>query len=72
MSLSLGILLLSRITETFGVAIEGTAGTAHAFPRPEDLAGLEPTAFRKQWQRVHPSLIRMRAIEIGSSLSLEQ
>ena len=47
MSLSLGILLLSRITENFGVAVEGAAGTAHAFPRPEDLAGLEPTAFRK-------------------------
>jgi DNA-3-methyladenine glycosylase II len=47
MSLSLGILLLSRITETFGVPIEGTAEMAHAFPRPEDLAGLEPPAFRK-------------------------
>ena len=47
MSLSLGILLLSRFTESFGVAVEGTAGTGHAFPRPEDLASLGPTAFRK-------------------------
>ena len=47
MSLSLGILLLSRITENFGIAVEGAAGTAHAFPRPEDLACLEPPAFRK-------------------------
>jgi DNA-3-methyladenine glycosylase II len=47
MSLSLGILLLSRITEKFGVAVEGTAGTAHAFPRPEDLADVKTTAFRQ-------------------------
>ena len=47
MSLSLGILLLSRITESFGIAVEGAAGTAHAFPRPEDLACLGPPAFRK-------------------------
>jgi DNA-3-methyladenine glycosylase II len=47
MSLSLGILLLSRMTESFGVAVAGTAGRAHAFPRPEDMASLEPTAFRK-------------------------
>ena len=47
MSLSVGILLLSRITENFGVTVEGTAGTAHAFLRPEDLASLKPTAFRK-------------------------
>jgi DNA-3-methyladenine glycosylase II len=46
-SLSLGILLLSRITENFGLAVEGTAGAVHAFPRPEDLADLEPTALRK-------------------------
>jgi DNA-3-methyladenine glycosylase II len=47
MSLSLGILLLSRITEKFGIAVDGIAGTAHAFPRPEDLADQEQTAFRQ-------------------------
>jgi DNA-3-methyladenine glycosylase II len=47
MSLSLGILLLNRITEKFGIAVEGTAGPAHAFPRPEDLADQERTAFRQ-------------------------
>lgn len=47
MSLSLGILLLSRITESFWLAVEGTAGAAHAFPRPEDLADLQPTTLRK-------------------------
>jgi DNA-3-methyladenine glycosylase II len=47
LSLSLGILLLSRVTENFGVAVEGTDGTVRAFPRSEDLAELEPMAFRK-------------------------
>lgn len=47
MSLSLGILLLSRLTQEFGVPIQGTAGRAHAFPQPEDLAGLPPETFRK-------------------------
>ncbi|MDE3099315.1 MAG: DNA-3-methyladenine glycosylase 2 family protein [Verrucomicrobiota bacterium] len=47
MSLSLGILLLSRMTEKFGLATDGTPEPAHAFPRPEDLAGLKPMDFRR-------------------------
>jgi len=47
MSLSLGILLLSRMTEKFGLATDGTPDSAHAFPRPEDLAGLKPMDFRR-------------------------
>ncbi len=47
MSLSLGILLLSRLTEKFGLAVHGNARPAHTFPRPEELAGLEPEAFRE-------------------------
>jgi DNA-3-methyladenine glycosylase II len=47
MSLSLGILLLSRITGSFGLAVEGTGGAVQAFPRPEDLADLQPTTLRK-------------------------
>jgi DNA-3-methyladenine glycosylase II len=47
MSLSLGILLLSRITENFGIAVERTAGNAHVFPQPEDLADLELKAFQQ-------------------------
>lgn len=47
MSLSLGILLLSRLTQEFGLAPRGIITPAHAFPRPEDLAGLKPEAFRK-------------------------
>lgn len=47
MSLSLGILLLSRLAERYGLGVNGPAGAAHAFPRPEDLLGLEPEAFRE-------------------------
>jgi len=47
MSLSLGILLLSRLTEQFGLSAQGTAVPVHAFPRPEELAGLKPETFRK-------------------------
>ena len=47
MSLSLGILLLSRMAEEFGPAIDGSTGQAHAFPRPEDLANLTPADFRR-------------------------
>ncbi len=46
-SLSVGIILLSRLTEKFGLAVQGEAGVAHAFPRPEELAGLAPEAFRE-------------------------
>ncbi len=47
MSLSLGILLLSRLTQTFGLPARKTAGSFHAFPRPAELAGLNPESFRK-------------------------
>jgi DNA-3-methyladenine glycosylase II len=47
MSLSLGILLLSRLTQRFGLEARGTAGSFHAFPRPTELAGLKPDDFRE-------------------------
>ncbi|HTO03633.1 MAG TPA: hypothetical protein VL069_08025 [Opitutus sp.] len=45
-SLSLGILLLSRLAENFGMVVETNHGEAHAFPRPEDVANLQPADFR--------------------------
>lgn len=47
MSLSLGILLLSRITEKFGLAMNDAREPVHAFPRPEDLANLTSADFRQ-------------------------
>ena len=45
MSLSPGIRLLGRMTETFGLATDDTPEPVHAFPRPEDLAGLRRMDF---------------------------
>jgi DNA-3-methyladenine glycosylase II len=77
MSLSVGILLLSRITENFGVAVEGTAGIAHAFPQPEDLADLELTAFRQLGFNCQRALayrpgahLRRRTSRFGSAAGL--
>jgi DNA-3-methyladenine glycosylase II len=47
MSLSVGIILLSRMAETYGMTMEGADGKAHAFPRPEDVVNLEPGDFRE-------------------------
>lgn len=47
MSLSLGIVLLGRLATKFGMAMESAGEMAHAFPRPEDVVDLNPTAFRK-------------------------
>lgn len=47
MSLSLGILLLSRMTMKFGPAMNDSTEKVHAFPRPEDLVTREPADFRQ-------------------------
>ncbi len=48
LSLSLGILLLSRLTKSFGVSANPRMpGSARAFPRPEDIANHRPSDFRK-------------------------
>jgi DNA-3-methyladenine glycosylase II len=47
MSLSLGILLLSRLTQKFGMVARGTGVSFRAFPRPAELAGLKAEDFRK-------------------------
>ncbi len=45
-SLPLGILLLSRLSGSYGPAEGEGKAAAHAFPRPEDLAALDPRALR--------------------------
>ncbi len=46
-TLTVGILLLSRLSGGHGLAVAGEGGPAHAFPRPEDLAPLAPEALRQ-------------------------
>jgi DNA-3-methyladenine glycosylase II len=47
LTLTLGIQLLSRLSESHGPAVAGQDGPVHAFPRPEDLASLAPEALRQ-------------------------
>lgn len=47
MSLSLGILLLSRLTQRYGLAAQGVVEPVHAVPQPAELSELEPEDFRK-------------------------
>lgn len=46
-TLTVGILLLSRLSGGHGPAVAGERGPAHAFPRPEDLASVTPEALRQ-------------------------
>ncbi len=46
-TLTLGIRLLNRLAEAYGLAVPGQPAGAYAFPRPEDLAGLDPEALRR-------------------------
>ncbi|VVB90497.1 HhH-GPD superfamily base excision DNA repair protein [uncultured archaeon] len=46
-SLTQGIRLLSKLAATCGKTVEVQDSIAYAFPQPEDIAGLEPDAFRK-------------------------
>jgi DNA-3-methyladenine glycosylase II len=46
-SLTQGIRLLNKLATTCGKIVEGQETISYAFPQPEDIAGLEPDAFRK-------------------------
>lgn len=46
-SLTQGIRLLNKLAATCGKTMEGQDAVAYAFPQPEDIAGLNPEAFRK-------------------------
>ncbi len=47
-TLTLGIRLLGRLAELYGLEAKGGADQARAFPRPEDLAGRTPEELRLQ------------------------
>jgi DNA-3-methyladenine glycosylase II len=46
LTLSFGIQLINRIVHSFGPPKSPDGDTAHAFPRPDDVAWLEPAEFR--------------------------
>jgi DNA-3-methyladenine glycosylase II len=47
MSLTVGILLLKRLAKGYGAVVQKGDAAAHAFRRPEDLAGLRPQQLRR-------------------------
>jgi DNA-3-methyladenine glycosylase II len=47
LSLALGVLLLNRLAENYGVAVEQSGGRIYAFPRPEDLSTQQLEALGK-------------------------
>lgn len=68
-SLNVGILLLSRLAATFGPLGPEQGAIAHAFPTPEDLAGLDTAALRP----LGFSHQKARAIiELASAISEKQ
>jgi DNA-3-methyladenine glycosylase II len=78
-SLALGVLLLNRLTETYGVAVEQIGGRVWAFPRPEDLSAEEPEAlgrlgFSRQKARAIIELslaVRERRLDLEKFTELE-
>ena len=67
-TLTLGILLLNRLAENFGVAVKGEIETAHAFPRPEDLVRAAPRDLRRlgfSYQKAHALIELSRAAMSG-------
>ncbi len=47
LTLAVGIVLLNRLAETYGLAVREQYPSVHAFPRPEDLAGVSPESLRR-------------------------
>jgi DNA-3-methyladenine glycosylase II len=46
-TLTLGIRLLNRLAANYGPGLQEGSAAAHAFPRPDDLAGLRPDELRR-------------------------
>jgi len=73
MSLTVGILLLNRLSVTCGLTIEVNGVGAHAFPRPQDLVHRDPHSLRPlgfSRQKIRALIESASAIEDGG-LDLE-
>lgn len=56
LSLTVGIILLNRLTERYGAAAGGQGGGARAFPQPGDLAVARPATLRRLGFSGHKTL----------------
>jgi len=68
------IIVLNRLTEGYGAKLRDEGKMTHAFPRPEDLAGLSPAALRLlgfsgQKER---AMIEIAQSIVGERLNLEE
>lgn len=73
MSLTVGIILLSRLARMCGLGLEIDGKTVHAFPRPQDLAHRDPESLRRlgfSRQKVRAIIEAARAI-VDETLDLE-
>ncbi len=68
LSLSLGLQLLNRLAQSFGLTVRQGYSVSTAFPRPQDLANLKPEAIRKlgfNFQKARAMVEICRAIVEG-------
>jgi DNA-3-methyladenine glycosylase II len=74
-SLNLGIILLNRLTSSYGLTIKSSEDNiSYAFPRPEDLSKLSPGDFRKlgfSRQKGH-SIIELAQSIMVNQVDIEQ
>ena len=56
LTLTVGIRLLNRLSHRYGVAFPATEATAHAFPRPQDLAAADMEELRAMGYSRHKAL----------------
>ncbi len=73
LTLTVGIHLLNRLSETYGLTLGADGGSNHAFPRPEDLASvaveaLRPLGFSRQKCR---SVIALAQVGADGHANLE-
>ena len=74
LTLTFGIQLINRMVGAFGLPLSSKEGAPHAFPRPEDVAGLEPEAFRALGfsRRKGETLIRLARTMLEGGLRMEE
>ncbi len=74
LSLEAGLSLLNRLAATHGEAIYTDRTSLHAFPRPQDLAGLEPRALRELGfsLRKATTIIELSRAVLGGRLDLDK
>lgn len=66
-TLTLGIRLLNRLAERYGQKLPGAGETAHAFPRPEDIAGTTPEELRELGFSRNKGLAMIELARLGPS-----